>query len=315
MKLDTVRAEVEITNVGTHRQVRVTPKDSSYYVPFRSFVTTYPVELVEAVLAVKGADYLIDEIRRHEDPAYVELHLAHDLFGYVRRDEFVGKRLLDFGCGCGSSTLVLARLLPQTTIVGVELEGQFLELARKRAKHFGLDNIEFVASPDPASLPDLQPLDFIVLSAVYEHLLPRERGPLMRALWKNLAPDGVLFLDQTPHRYWPIEAHTTGLPLLNYLPDRWARRIAPLTNRVSRSDTWDDMLRAGIRGATVGEIGSHLDGGTRLRPLQGDEADLWYAVSGGIRASRLKAWLRLALKPFCRSGAILVPYLSVAFRR
>jgi hypothetical protein len=45
----------------------------------------------------------------------------------------------------------------------------------------------------------------------------------MAELWRQLRLGGILFLNQTPHRYYPLEHHTTGLPLLNYLPERAVR--------------------------------------------------------------------------------------------
>ena len=38
-------------------------------------------------------------------------------------------------------------------------------------------------------------------------------------IWAHLKSGGVLFLNQTPHRYFPVEHHTTNLPMINYFPD------------------------------------------------------------------------------------------------
>ena len=79
----------------------------------------------------------------------------------------------------------------------------------------------------PKGLPaDIGQFDYIILSAVYEHLLPSERPALLTLLWSHLRPGGVIFLAQTPYRWFPVELHTTGLPLINYLPDRLALACA-----------------------------------------------------------------------------------------
>src|SRR4051812_19084126 len=93
--------------------------------------------------------------------------------GYVDAEAFRGKRVLDFGCGAGASTLVMSRLLPPCEIVGVELEERLLRLARLRAEYLRKPGLRFFESPSGTALPaGLGTFDYIVLSAVYEHLLP-----------------------------------------------------------------------------------------------------------------------------------------------
>src|ERR1700761_4205647 len=43
-------------------------------------------------------------------------------------------RILDAGCGTGLSTLMLARLNPGATVVGVDISPRSLDLARERAE-------------------------------------------------------------------------------------------------------------------------------------------------------------------------------------
>lgn len=53
-----------------------------------------------------------------------------------------GTRILDVGCGTGEITIRLAELLPQASIVGVDLIAAHLELARKNATRFE-DRVRF----------------------------------------------------------------------------------------------------------------------------------------------------------------------------
>jgi hypothetical protein len=81
--------------------------------------------------------------------------------------------------------------------------------------------VRFLVSPDANSLPpEIGTFDFVMLSAVYEHLLPEERRRVMPWIWSKLKPGGTLFINQTPYRYFPYEHHTTGLWFINYLPDK-----------------------------------------------------------------------------------------------
>lgn len=210
-------------------------------------MTSYPIDLIEHVLRVKGAAYLCDEIMRDEDPRYVQSALQRGVLSYRHEADFAGRRLLDFGSGSGSSSVVLARMFPEASIVGVELEPEFVELARHRTEHHRLsDRVSFVLSPDATSLPpDIGSFDFIVMSAVYEHLLPAERREVLALLWTQLKQDGLVFVGQTPYRWFPLEMHTTGLPLINYLPDRLALAYARRFSRRAQSDeSWNELLRA-----------------------------------------------------------------------
>jgi SAM-dependent methyltransferase len=273
----------------------------------------------------KGVGWTIDEITRDEDAGYVSNALRHGLFGFVAPEAFPAGRLLDFGSGSGASTVVLARLLPQTEIVGVELEPRLIEIARARAAHYALPKLAFAASPDPESLPaDLGQFDFINLGAVYEHLLPDERQRLLPRLWAHLAVGGVFFVSQLPHRFYPLEYHTTGLPLVNYLPDRLACAAAQrFAGSLPDDVTWPELLRMGIRGGTARSVGRDLVRGggeaALLRPIQPgirDHADLWYAARSEVSRHPARRVMRLVFRGIGRlSGQPFVPSLSLAYRK
>ena len=240
---------------GTRRIV-VEMKDPGAYSPRLHWDTQYPPELIKAILEVKGAAWLCDEIARDEDPLYVRSDLMMSLLSYVRESDFVGKLVLDFGCGSGASTVIIARMFPRCRVLGVELDERLLELARLRIQHYRLDNVDLLRSPAADRIPEQAlGVDFILLSAVWEHLLPAERPLLLLQMWESLKLQGVLFVNQTPDARFPMEAHTTRLPLLNYLPDRVALWCAHRFARtVSPTAPWASLLKMGIRGGTPGEI-------------------------------------------------------------
>src|SRR5215831_4024956 len=236
------------------RGISVEPKPG-FFAPIRTWETSYPLALIQEIHSTKGL-YVCDEIMREEDPRYVEHLLRHEVLAYVDSAEFAGKRVLDFGCGSGASTIVLGRILPPCEIVGVELEGRLLRIAELRAQHLGAWRTRFIQSPSGDSVPEgLGLFDYVVFSAVFEHLLPRERTVVLPNIWSCLKPGGILFLNQTPYRYSPFEVHTTYLPMINYLPDGLALRVARrFSKRVARDGDWETLLREGIRGGTIPEI-------------------------------------------------------------
>lgn len=312
---------------GTLKQVSVHPSNSSLFVSRRSIVTSYPADLIGNILAIKGPGYVCDEIARDEDPNYVRFALETDLSAYFNAHQFRGKRILDFGCGSGASTMVLSRLYPDAEILGIELDPKLLSIAKARARHYGFPEERLLLSPAGSEVPaGIGCFDCVLMSAVFEHLLPAERGIILPKLWSLVNPGGFLFLNQTPHRFTPVETHTTGLPLINYLPDRlthWAAcRLSP---RLGRNETWATLLRKGIRGGTEYEVQSLLrkastayepvllePGGKGLR----DRIDLWAVASMNSRLPALKKMLKLTYKTIkFATGLTLVPSLSLAIQK
>jgi SAM-dependent methyltransferase len=319
------------------RRIELIPHRPGVYLPKATCETSYPNELIAQFLSVIGFSWLCDSIARDEDRDQVQKALELGMFSFVPREQFRGRRLLDFGCGSGASSAILGRLLPETQITGVDLQGPLLALGEARVRHHGLTNVRFLASPSGSALPDgLASFDFILFSAVYEHLLPQEREELMPAIWAALAPGGVLFINQTPHRYFPIDHHSTGLPFIGYLPDRlahWAAiHFARYKSNVNKSPRWQDHLRGGIRGGTEREIIRNLcrrPGGAApnsavtqpviLEPaLEGirDRVDLWYHSLNPLRYRQTKRVARIALKLIYRGfGTVLSPNLSLAIHK
>lgn len=305
-----------------HKQVSVEP-NQEMFIPIRTCQTDYSVELIKLILDVKGLDYLCDEICRESDSNYVQKDLQDDLKGYFLNENFANKRILDFGCGSGASSIILSRLYPQAQIVGVELEENHLKIAQARLQHFNYSNVEFHQSPSGNELPaNIGKFDLVILSAVYEHLLPKERKSALPLIWSVIKPNGYLFLNMTPHRWFPIEHHTTNLLFLNYLPSKLALMYArKFSNRIDKTEPWEVMLRRGIRGATEFEVLSNLKNNLNkailLTPkLYEDRIDLWFSQLNKERHLIAKKIIRQTLKIVkIISGQTLTPNLSLVIQK
>lgn len=318
---DTVRVTIEPWDDRCRRLV-VEKKRPEVYVHSASCVTGYPNDLIELILSVKGPAFLCDEIRRDEDPEYIAKSLRIFMSSYFDPASLAGKRILDFGCGSGASLGVLARNYPDATFVGIELSGELLRIARRRVLFHALANVNLHTSPAPNQLPaDLGTFDVVLLNAVVEHLLPQERHELLPAIWHLVRPGGALLVRETPHRYFPIEVHTTSLPFLNYLPDGMAMAMAKrFSRRIDPASTWTGLLRRGIRGATVREIRRHLAAGGDGRPIPtaprfGDAKDmieLWYRGEASISRGKRFAYKGARLLK-AATGLELPPWISLAF--
>ena len=218
-------------------------------------------------------------------------------------------------------------MLPCPELVGVELDPDLLAIAKSRAAYYGYDNVKFLSSPSSDQLPEgIGKFDFVILSAVYEHLLPDEREMLLPKLWNLLNSGGILFLNQTPFRYFPIESHTTsGLPFINYLPDGLACILAKrCSKRNLQNDTWQELLRKGIRGGNLREINRILaccSGKPILMEpsrlgVNGKRVDLWYSQAQHAKFRTARNLYFHAAKVFSKAtGMVMLPYLSLALKK
>jgi SAM-dependent methyltransferase len=124
-------------------------------------------------------------------------------------------RVLDLGSGYGGMTLKLAEHCQ--SVVGLEPCAQRVAAAEELQRELGRKNVEF-RTQGVELLDDVAAYDLIVLDNVLEHLANQRDA--LRRMTRALAPGGVLFI-LVPNRLWPIEVHY-HLPLLSYLPLRWA---------------------------------------------------------------------------------------------
>jgi SAM-dependent methyltransferase len=106
-------------------------------------------------------------------------------------------RILDAGCGTGSSTEYLCHLNPEAQVVGIDLSEQALAVAQQRVQRSGLIQKE---GPKPEwhhlSLYDVEQLpgqfQFINCVGVLHHLPDPQRG--LQALATKLAPGGLMHI-------------------------------------------------------------------------------------------------------------------------
>jgi len=291
--------EIRARQDGPGFEIVLLPHDPELYVPKASCRSTFPLELIQYWADRTPFATFCEVIGRHE--IEIPKVLQQQLFAYFAPEEFSGKRMLDFGCGTGASTFALAKMLPQTEVVGVELAADRIEIANRVKSYRGLRNVVFECSPAGNQLPTgIGDFDFVMLSAVYEHLLPDERRTIMPLLWSAIRRGGAIFINQTPYRYSPYEAHSTGLWFINFMPDsiaHWsARHFAKRNLGINRSADWNVHLRGGLRGGTEKEIIMNLTGANPdlarvLQPNQKglrDRADCWLVGTNPKRYRMLK---------------------------
>lgn len=109
-----------------------------------------------------------------------------------------GERVLDIGCGCGASTIDIARAVgPGGKVTALDISGPMLEEGQRRAEAAGIANIEWQQA-DAATAP-LEEFDLLVSNfgsmffgdpaAAYSHIrgAAREGARMAMACWRGLA--------------------------------------------------------------------------------------------------------------------------------
>ena len=137
-----------------------------------------------------------------------------------------GITLLDCGCGPGTITLGFAELVKPGQVVGTEIEGSQVALARENAAKRGLSNVRFEVA-DIYELPfENDFFDAVFISALLGNL--REPVRALREVHRVLKPGGVIGVKEFDH----------GGDLV-YPPQRSLAKYAELYLRMRRENRHD----------------------------------------------------------------------------
>lgn len=129
----------------------------------REYWNGRPCNIRHSPKAVGSREYF-DEVEGRK--YFVESHIP----GFAAFAQWKGKRVLEIGCGIGTDTMNFARAGAQVT--AVDLTEKSLEIARQRAKVFGLDDrIRFFQAnaEELRSHVPVEPYDLIYSFGVIHH--------------------------------------------------------------------------------------------------------------------------------------------------
>jgi S-adenosylmethionine-dependent methyltransferase len=146
-----------------------------------------------------------------------------------------GMRILEIGCGTGSSTVALAE--QGAHVIAVDIDAPALEVSRERCRVYGV-SAEIIEG-NAERLVDFGPVDAVLYYAALEHMKHAERMRSLAEAWTALTKGGLLGIIETPNRLWYFDAHTSRLPFYNWLPDD----LAFLYSRFSAKEIFRDSYR------------------------------------------------------------------------
>jgi len=147
-----------------------------------------------------GSRKYFDEVERRK--YFVETHIP----AFADFARWKDRRVLEVGCGLGTDTINFARA--GALVTAVDLSDESLQLARQRARVFGLeDRIRFVAA-DAESLSEFvepQPYDLVYSFGVIHHSPHPDR--ILRELRSHFTAAGSTLKVMVYHRWsWKVLA-------------------------------------------------------------------------------------------------------------
>jgi len=97
-------------------------------------------------------------------------------------------KVLDFGCGVGSSSPILLEKLGLDNVIGVDVSEKSLAEARRR---YGSETVQFIRFDEFCPKENI---DLVYCNGVFHHIPPERRLWTVDFIYRSLRPDGIFAL-------------------------------------------------------------------------------------------------------------------------
>jgi 2-polyprenyl-3-methyl-5-hydroxy-6-metoxy-1,4-benzoquinol methylase len=132
-----------------------------------------------------------------------------------------GARILEIGCGTGSSTIAFVE--QGADVTAVDVDEASMRVAQDRCEAYGLvADLSVLNATQAAQHFAGERFDFIIFYASLEHMTYEERFTAMRSTWDLLPKGSFWCVVEAPNRLWYRDDHTSCLPFFDWLPDALA---------------------------------------------------------------------------------------------
>jgi trans-aconitate methyltransferase len=110
--------------------------------------------------------------------------------------------LFEIGCGDGGNIIPLAAQYPQSSFLGIDLDGGLVEQGRAEIASLGLTNIELIAGDIAHYKPASSSYDYVVCHGVYSWVSPAVQREILSRSVAALAAHGVFFVSYNTLPGW-----------------------------------------------------------------------------------------------------------------
>ena len=203
----------------------------------------------------------------------------------------------------------------------------FVQIVRAKVEEQGLGKVKEVrllGNDETRRLPwpDAR-FDLVLVVGVVEHLPARNRRAQVDEYYRLMAPGGHIAILDTPNRLFPLETHSIGLPLVQWLPPRLAHAYARVARpRKFARVTFETFVADGTgwRNATLSDC-LPSRGPVGLEDVTEAAGYGWRFFRDTARSRVRRALLPLfgaaagALRAAGRPPSLCLPYLNLLLRK
>lgn len=290
----------------------------------REHATRYSERVVRMLIERKGA--------RRAPPyfSYKETrgrHFLGPLFRYLRARGARNLTVLEMGCSFGHMTEYVSEQPEVGELYTFDTDPAFVAITRAKVEEMGLHKVREVAqfsNDETRRLPYADArFDLVLAVGVVEHLPLRNRRAQVDEYYRVLAPGGHIAILDTPNRLFPIETHSVGLPLVQWLPPRLAYSYA----RLARPRKFSGVTYEGFMADGTGWVNATLrdclpSSGSRGLVDVTEEAGYGWRFFHDTARSRTRRTLLplfavacVALRAVGGPPSLCLPYLNLLFRK
>ena len=290
----------------------------------RKYATEYSARVIRMLIERKGA------ARTPPYFSYKETRgrfFLDRLFAYLRTRGARDLSVLEVGCSFGQITEYLAERPEVREVTTFDTDPAFAAIMRVKVEEMGLGRVKEVrlfSNDETRRLPYPDGrFDLVVVVGVVEHLPVSGRRQIVDEYYRVLAPGGHITILDTPNRLFPLETHSVGLPLIQWLPAPLAYAYAKVARpRKMRGEDYAGFTMDGTawRNASLGEC-LPSSGMWGLEDVT-EEAGYGWRFFRDTARSRLRQAFLPAFAVACgglacigRPPSLALPYLNMVFRK